>query len=995
MSLALTVGMACAAFGQMPGYGRSPIERDIIDPFSLPAKTVYAKDHIVVDYFDNASETAQSFLENRLGLIKMPSPHNQHFQILQISKQAQAVGMTVEKAVTEMMRYSMVRYAEFDPLLVPDFFPNDTNFGQMWGLHNTGQTGGVNDADIDMPEAWDSLAGAGEAVVAVCDDGFDFSHPDLNSAYKVNDDPANGVDDDGNGYVDDFRGWDFSDGDNYPQPAGGDSHGTHTSGTVGAEHNNGLGVTGFGNNIKVMPMRIYGGSNPWMTALANAVIYASDNGATAISVSYNIDGFTNALNDAIGYADDNDVVYVNSAGNNNQLNSPRSQLRDMHNNVIFAAASTDADTKASFSNYGENVDIFAPGQDVLSTVPGGGYSEFSGTSMACPHVAGAVGALRSKFPALSDRQALDLLIAAADQIPGLASYVPNGARLNLNNALESDSTPPAPVGNLEISRRAYTAGEFTMIATGDDGNSGAASSYEVRMSDSPINNGNFGSATLLETNIPTPAAGTPITFQAMGFVPGKPVYVAVRAFDNFANASDVVSFGPFQTRTALWMDDVEGSSQWTGTGTWGTTTSQSSSPTHSWADSPSGNYGNNVNSTLTMNSSFGANGHVALKFKAMTALAASDILYVELSRNGGAFQTIGQITGSTAWKTFGYTVDAGAGTNLLFRLRMFSNGSTTSDGVYVDDIAIVPLVTAFADDVEGSSHFNATGSWGMTTSQSNSPTHSWTDSPSGNYTNNVNSNITSNVDVDVRGVAAPLLTFFTRYDLESNYDYLYVEVSGDSGANYETLTALNGTNTTWHSRGFILPPAEFIRLRLRLDTDGSVIRDGAYFDDFLIVGEPWEDVEVVTGTIDLQFWEGSIGSRQLQVEVRNPNSATALETLSLTMNPGSGSTQGTYQFITGVGTRDIAFKVDGYLRRVVQDVNITNGMGAVDAMLLIGDIDNNNAVDETDDIIMKQTLNSAPGSPNYDPRCDLDGNGVIDEFDQKKMYQNLPANGDN
>lgn len=458
MALALGVVLSGFAYGQV-GFGN-------VSPAPLPGD--YSRTHIVVSFQPWVTPTVKATTARRFGLTvnEAMSSRQGHFSILQLPAGS---GARVESLVRAFSADPSVRFAELDRVLVRDFIPNDTRFGVMWGLHNTGQSGGTADADIDAPEAWESATGLPEVIVAVADDGFDMSHEDLAGAYHVNvgEIPGNGIDDDGNGFVDDVSGWDFADNDNDPNPDSPfDSHGTHVAGTVGAVHNNGIGVTGIGPNIRIMPLKIIG-STFWMSALANAIDYAANNGATALNVSYNLDGFTQAVSQAIGRANQEGMVYVNSAGNNSQQNPPRQALRQQHDNVIFVVASNRNDGRAGFSNWGNLCEIAAPGQDIMSTLPGNAYGNSSGTSMAAPHVAGIVGMVRAAFPELTPRQALDQIIESADSVGSLSAFVPNGARANLASALAGIGVATAqgvsvPMGTLNM-------GSLASLSAGGDG----------------------------------------------------------------------------------------------------------------------------------------------------------------------------------------------------------------------------------------------------------------------------------------------------------------------------------------------------------------------------------------------------------------------------------------------------------------------------------------------------------------------------------------------
>ena len=184
-----------------------------------------------------------------------------------------------------------VAFAEPDRLADLDIIPNDPFFNLQWGLHNTGQTGGTPDADVDAPEAWDIETGSPQvvaaAIVAVIDNGFDMTHEDLISNIRVNAlDPPDGTDNDLNGYIDDTVGWDFVNDDNNPTDDVNDGHGTHVAGIVAAAGNNGVGVTGASWASKIMTLKAGSGGSLPLSAIIEAIIYATDNGADIISMSF-------------------------------------------------------------------------------------------------------------------------------------------------------------------------------------------------------------------------------------------------------------------------------------------------------------------------------------------------------------------------------------------------------------------------------------------------------------------------------------------------------------------------------------------------------------------------------------------------------------------------------------------------------------------------------------------------------------------------------------
>jgi subtilisin family serine protease len=281
--------------------------------------------------------------------------------------------MNVEGAVKYYRQEPDVEYAEPNYIIKKTVIPNDTGFTNLWGLNNTGQTGGAIDADIDAPEAWNITTGSSNVVLAVIDSGVAYNHPDLAGNIWTNNDEVtgNGIDDDGNGYVDDIYGWDFIDSDGYPVDL--NSHGTHVAGTIAAMGNNGVGTAGVMWSAKIMAIRFLGVSGWGNTAnAAEAIMYAADNGARIINASWGEYDYSSTLYNAIDYARTKDVLFVAAAGNENNDNDIHPFYPASYDlpNIISVAATDYNDNLASFSNYGKNsVDLGAPGVDIYSSIP--------------------------------------------------------------------------------------------------------------------------------------------------------------------------------------------------------------------------------------------------------------------------------------------------------------------------------------------------------------------------------------------------------------------------------------------------------------------------------------------------------------------------------------------------------------------------------------------------------------------------------------------------
>ena len=262
-----------------------------------------------------------------------------------------------------------------------DFAPNDP--GHPYQYHHP-----LMQNDL----AWDFTIGDPNIVIAVTDDGVDLDHRDLAANIWTN--PAEsagaaGVDDDGNGYIDDLYGWDFADDDNDPNHVAEDWHGTHVAGIAAAVTDNGTGVAGVAGGATIMPLRWYG-SGAWTSAvIAETFAYAADNGAQIVSTSYNMDGWAGdpTVIAAYQYLYDHDVLHLGSAGNGSSLDPPRQAFGQS----LLVASTDDQDHRSDFCNYGTGIDVAAPGSEVLSTYADNGYAYGWGTSMAAPNAGGPAG----------------------------------------------------------------------------------------------------------------------------------------------------------------------------------------------------------------------------------------------------------------------------------------------------------------------------------------------------------------------------------------------------------------------------------------------------------------------------------------------------------------------------------------------------------------------------------------------------------------------------
>jgi subtilisin family serine protease len=362
-------------------------------------------------------------------------------------------------------RSGLVEYAEPDYILELQAEPNDFRFwdGSLWQLKNTGIYGGTVGADIDAPVAWNTRTSADNVVVAVVDTGVRYTHEDLRDNMWVNpgesgvdssgrDKRTNGIDDDGNGYVDDVFG--ISALDHSGNPVDTHGHGTHVAGIIGARGNNGIGVTGVAWTAKLMALKFLDEHGQGtISGAIECLDYARAKGAKIINASWGSYGFNSqALQDAITNLNIAGIIFVAACGNSATDNDVTPLYPASYNfdNIISVAATTRTDAPAAFTNWGAtSVDLAAPGSPIFSAWNGSDsdYRYVDGTSQAAPQVSGAAAIIWAQNPVLTYREVIQAIVTHTDPIPAFAGYTVSGGRLNLAAALASaGSTPPPPPG---------------------------------------------------------------------------------------------------------------------------------------------------------------------------------------------------------------------------------------------------------------------------------------------------------------------------------------------------------------------------------------------------------------------------------------------------------------------------------------------------------------------------------------------------------------------
>ena len=367
-------------------------------------------------------------------------------------------GWSVEEAVSFYGAHPDVEYAEPNYIRRALLTPNDPHLNELWGLHNTGQTGGTEDADIDAPEAWDTQTDCSGVVIAIPDTGSDLDHEDLKESIWrntgedwSNGSPGNnGLDDDGNGKIDDYYGWDFVNGDNDPNDDNSteeEYHGTHVTGIIAARGNNSLGITGVCWSASIMQLKILDSRGDGTVADELAAIeYAIDNGADIINLSLGGSGYSSGEYEAIKSARDAGILFVAAAGNDGTDNDETPVYPASYNldNIISVTATDDNDELPSWANYGLNsVDVAAPGFEIYSTKAGDSYQYISGSSMAAPHVAGLAALVWAHDSTLSYSQVKDFILNGVDSKPALEGNILTGGRINANNSLLKSLSAPS------------------------------------------------------------------------------------------------------------------------------------------------------------------------------------------------------------------------------------------------------------------------------------------------------------------------------------------------------------------------------------------------------------------------------------------------------------------------------------------------------------------------------------------------------------------------
>lgn len=497
-----------------------------------------------------------------------------------------AAGLSVPQALAQYRANPAVRYAEPDYHVSITGDPNDMYYqdGSLWGMYGDQSTPAADNGS-QAAEAWEAgitgtASGASPVYVGVIDQGIDISHPDLAPNIWNNpfDKPGDNIDNDGNGYVDDVHGWDFYHNDNSVYDPGYDQHGTHVAGTIGAVGNNGTGVTGVDWNVKLIATKFLGPDGGYISDAISALDYYTDlktrHGMNIVAVnnSWGGGGYSQAMQDAIDSAARAGILFIAAAGNGGGDNigddndadpaypSSYDTTADVgFDSVIGVAAIAYNGNLATFSNYGAtSVDLAAPGVNIFSTQPGSAYGYMSGTSMATPHVTGAVALFAAAHPGATaeDIRAAILAGAAAAPLPQLQGMVATGGHLDIAASLAQPVTEYAPLAPSDLTIASVSRTTATLSWTDQSWNEDGF--HIVRSDDNgdswiPLTDVNANTTGYVDTNL-TP--GSTHIYRVSSYIasPGESDYT------NSASATTLINFPAPATPSGLAVTGVTTSS---------------------------------------------------------------------------------------------------------------------------------------------------------------------------------------------------------------------------------------------------------------------------------------------------------------------------------------------------------------------------------------------------------------------------------------------------
>ena len=581
-------------------------------------------------------------------------------------------GVSTAEGIALLENDEQLAYVTSNDKRAASQIPDDEKAEELWGLQA-----------IQAPQAWERTTGSRQGpVIAVLDTGIDANHPDLAPNLWVNkgEIPGNGLDDDGNGVIDDIHGYNATDGSGTPIDDIG--HGTHCAGTIGAVGNNGQGVVGVNWQAQLMPVKMMVNGEGTVADTVRAVLYATENGADITSNSYG-GPYSQPEYDAFSASPLLHICAAGNEGNDNDVSRFYPDNRPVGYpatfalpNVISVAAANSRERLARFSNYGDQtVDLAAPGVKILSTVPGGGYETKSGTSMATPHVAGVAGLIATLYPEATPDQIKTRILANVDQLPSLKGKVLTGGRLNAARALEDDTVAPASPTQTKGSAT-WNSVVLNWQHSGDDGQKGQATFTEVRWTDADGKK----MSQRLKAGVP----GTPgqVEIPILPSGEAREMTFEVIQLDNVANPSDPANIS--LKVPAAEVTDL----QWQGEGQWAKIDLPGRDQV--WTDSPEGNYPNRSTSSLTTEPFKLEGKDSRLSFETRYRLEPmSDGVELQVREAGtDEWDTLDSYSSYREWRRESVDLSAYDGKTVQLRFRLHSDSVKNDEGIYLDRISV-------------------------------------------------------------------------------------------------------------------------------------------------------------------------------------------------------------------------------------------------------------------------------------------------------------------
>lgn len=537
--------------------------------------------------------------------------------------------------------------------------PNDLQ-SDLWAL-----------PQISAPIAWQQSVGYRGPLIAVVDTGVDTQHPDLGANIWNNpNEVADGLDNDGNGVVDDIHGYNAVDHNSDLTDSNG--HGTHVSGTIGAIGDNAEGVVGVNWQAQMMGVKIFGENGTTADAAIKGLLYAENMGARLTTNSWGGGPYSSLLKEVLGSTQ---AFHIAAAGNRGKNNDVKGFYPASHDvpNLLSVAATDQRDQLASFSNYGERtVDVAAPGVDIFSTLPDGQYGALSGTSMATPHVTGAAALALSIYPDMNNEELKTRLTWGVDHTPNLLGKTVSAGRLNMAKVIEHDTVSPAKVRNFQARVSGDNKLSVTWTNTGDDHEQGDPSAFDLRV----LPEGqDFDFSQLPQLAFrPSLAGGGKLESHQISLMPSgkdRQLKLGLSLQDNLANRSDLAETTLRVPGVPVLFEDRADSLQ--ASGDWRRVEVPGRGQV--WTDTKDGTYergerGELRSPKLTLKPGSQAKLHIELRHELEKF---RDSIFLEVSRDGEEWDRLDKFTGEADWNQQVYSLADYAGDEIEFRFSTWTS----------------------------------------------------------------------------------------------------------------------------------------------------------------------------------------------------------------------------------------------------------------------------------------------------------------------------------